>query len=94
MRRVALATCGELLDWNYRYAQFVPGAGFAALEDLPSEYIKRQVYATIETDPGTLASILWHGRKLAEARRAGEVAIEGDRGAVTRFLGLFPLPAA
>ena len=50
--------------------------------------------ATIETDPGTLASVLWHGRKLAEARRAGDVAIEGDRGAVTRFLGLFPLPTA
>jgi DNA-binding HxlR family transcriptional regulator len=50
--------------------------------------------ATIETDPGTLASILWHGRKLDEARRAGDVAIEGDRGAVTRFLGLFPLPGA
>jgi DNA-binding HxlR family transcriptional regulator len=50
--------------------------------------------ATIETDPGTLASVLWHGRKLDQARRAGDVAIEGDRRAVTRFLGLFPLPAA
>jgi DNA-binding HxlR family transcriptional regulator len=50
--------------------------------------------ATIETDPGTLASVLWHGRKLDEARRAGDVGIEGDRAAVTRFLGLFPLPAS
>jgi DNA-binding HxlR family transcriptional regulator len=50
--------------------------------------------AAIETDPGTLASVLWHGRKLEEARRAGDVAIEGDRRAATRFLGLFPLPAA
>ncbi|MGZ4278710.1 MAG: winged helix-turn-helix transcriptional regulator [Solirubrobacteraceae bacterium] len=50
--------------------------------------------ATIETDPGTLASVLWHGRKLDEARRAGDVAIEGDRAAVSRFLDLFPLPAA
>jgi DNA-binding HxlR family transcriptional regulator len=48
--------------------------------------------ATIETDPGTLASILWHGRKLEEARRAGDIAITGDRRAVTRFVGLFPLP--
>ena len=48
--------------------------------------------ATIETDPGTLASILWHGRKLEEARRAGDIAIAGDRRAVTRFVGLFPLP--
>jgi DNA-binding HxlR family transcriptional regulator len=50
--------------------------------------------AAIETDPGTLASVLWHGRKLDAARRAGDVAIEGDRRAATRFLGLFPLPAA
>jgi DNA-binding HxlR family transcriptional regulator len=48
--------------------------------------------ATIETDPGTLAGILWHGRKLEEARRAGDIAIAGDRRAVTRFVGLFPLP--
>jgi DNA-binding HxlR family transcriptional regulator len=48
--------------------------------------------ATIETDPGTLATVLWHGRELDEARRAGDVAITGDRRAVTRFLGLFPLP--
>jgi DNA-binding HxlR family transcriptional regulator len=50
--------------------------------------------ATIETDPGTLAAVLWHGRELDEARRAGDIAIEGDRRAVSRFLALFPLPAA
>jgi DNA-binding HxlR family transcriptional regulator len=50
--------------------------------------------AIIETDPGTLASVLWHGRKLDEARRAGDVAIEGDRRSVTRFLALFPLPTS
>ena len=49
--------------------------------------------ATLETDPGTLASVLWHGRKLDEARRAGDLAIAGDRTAVTRLLALFPLPA-
>ncbi len=48
--------------------------------------------ATIETDPGTLASVLWHGRGLDEARRSGDVAIAGDRRAVTRFVGLFPIP--
>jgi DNA-binding HxlR family transcriptional regulator len=48
--------------------------------------------ATIETDPGTLASVLWHGRKLDEARRTGDLAIEGDRKAVSRFVALFPLP--
>jgi DNA-binding HxlR family transcriptional regulator len=49
--------------------------------------------ATIETDPGTLATVLWHGRALDEARRAGEVAIEGDRRAAARLLRLFPLPS-
>jgi DNA-binding HxlR family transcriptional regulator len=50
--------------------------------------------AAIETDPGTLAAVLWHGRKLDAARRAGDLAIEGDRTAVARFLGLFPLPTS
>jgi DNA-binding HxlR family transcriptional regulator len=42
--------------------------------------------ATIETEPGTLAAVLWHGRA------ARGLAIEGDRAAVTRFLTLFPAP--
>ena len=48
--------------------------------------------ATIEADPGPLAAVLWHGRDLAEAERAGEVAIAGSRRAATRFLRRFPLP--
>ena len=47
--------------------------------------------ATIETDPETLSAVLWHGRPLAEAERAGDVRIEGSRRAATRFLGLFTL---
>jgi DNA-binding HxlR family transcriptional regulator len=50
--------------------------------------------AAIETDPATLATVLWHGRALDEARRAGDVAIEGDRRAVARLLRLFPLPSS
>jgi DNA-binding HxlR family transcriptional regulator len=49
--------------------------------------------ATIETDPGTLATVLWHGRELDEARRSGDLALAGDQQAVTRLLGLFPLPS-
>jgi DNA-binding HxlR family transcriptional regulator len=49
--------------------------------------------AIIATDPGTLATVLWHGGKLEEAQRAGDLTVEGDRRAVTRFLALFPLPA-
>jgi len=49
--------------------------------------------ATIATDPGTLATVLWHGRGLSDALRVGDVAIEGSRAAARRLLGLFPLPA-
>jgi hypothetical protein len=48
--------------------------------------------AVIDTDPGTLAAVLWHGRGLDAARRAGDLTIEGDRRAAARLLTLFPLP--
>lgn len=48
--------------------------------------------ATIETDPGTLAGLIYGGRPLAEALGSGDVSIGGDRGTVERFLTLFPLP--
>jgi DNA-binding HxlR family transcriptional regulator len=48
--------------------------------------------ATVETDAGTLSAVIWRGRELAEALRAGDVTIEGDRGAVTRLVTLFPQP--
>jgi DNA-binding HxlR family transcriptional regulator len=50
--------------------------------------------AIVESDPRTLANVLWHGRKAAEARRSGDMAVEGDQRAVTRLLDLFPLPAS
>ena len=43
--------------------------------------------ATIETDPGTLAEVVWRGADLD----ASAVTITGDRRAVTRFLRLFSL---
>ena len=48
--------------------------------------------ATIATDPITLAEVLWQGRPLAEAERAGSLELAGRR-AARRFLGLFPAPA-
>ena len=48
--------------------------------------------AVIETDPGTLARVLWHGRRLTAALRSGDVRIEGDHAAARRFLALFPAP--
>jgi DNA-binding HxlR family transcriptional regulator len=49
--------------------------------------------AIVETDAGTLGAILWEGRDLDEAVRAGDIAIEGDRDAVRRFVALVPQPA-
>lgn len=48
--------------------------------------------AIVETDAGTLTALVYEGRPLAVALRSGSVKIEGDESAVTRFLGLFPLP--
>jgi len=48
--------------------------------------------AIIESDPGTLATVLWHGRKLRDAERAGAVTITGSEEAAKRFLAMFPLP--
>jgi DNA-binding HxlR family transcriptional regulator len=48
--------------------------------------------AIIETDAATLSALIWERRDLAGALRAGDIAIEGDKGAVTRFLALFPPP--
>jgi DNA-binding HxlR family transcriptional regulator/putative sterol carrier protein len=48
--------------------------------------------ATIDTEPGTLAAVLWDGRPLVDAQRAGEMRIEGDQAAVERLLRLFPMP--
>jgi hypothetical protein len=48
--------------------------------------------ATIASDTGTLAQVLWHGRPLADAEAAGAVEIGGDRAAAERFLDRFPPP--
>lgn len=48
--------------------------------------------AIIETNPATLAALIYEGRSLAGALRSGEVKIEGDGQAVARFLGFFSLP--
>jgi DNA-binding HxlR family transcriptional regulator len=45
--------------------------------------------AVIETDPGTLAALLWHGGKLQDALDAGTLAFTGDRRALRTFLRLF-----
>ncbi len=71
-----------------RYAARVAGSGFAVARgeaDAPD--------AVIETDPGTLAAVLWHGAALTSTLRSGALRISGDRRVAERFLALFPLPA-
>jgi DNA-binding HxlR family transcriptional regulator len=46
----------------------------------------------VETDPDTLASVVYGGRRLTDAVRDGELRIDGDKSAFKRFLTLFPLP--
>jgi hypothetical protein len=48
--------------------------------------------AVVESDPATLATLVYEGRPLAEAVRSGDVKVEGDRSAVERYLKLFPMP--
>jgi len=51
-----------------------------------------QATATLETDPQTLAALLYRGRPLQDVLRTGKVTIAGDSGVLARFLQLFPLP--
>jgi DNA-binding HxlR family transcriptional regulator len=47
--------------------------------------------AVIEADSATLVAVIYGGRRITEAARGGELKVEGDKAAVKRFLGLFPL---
>ncbi|BCA60393.1 transcriptional regulator [Sphingomonas sp. HMP6] len=46
-----------------------------------------------ETDPATLASVVYGGRPIADAEAAGTLRLAGDRALAERFVTLFPLPA-
>jgi ubiquinone biosynthesis protein UbiJ len=52
----------------------------------------QQAAATVETDPQTLAALIYRRRALDDVLRTGEVTISGDSGVAARFLQLFPLP--
>jgi DNA-binding HxlR family transcriptional regulator len=51
--------------------------------------------AIVEANPSTLVAVAFGRRPVANATRAGDMRIDGDRAAVKRFFGLFasPLPA-
>ncbi|HET6734699.1 winged helix-turn-helix transcriptional regulator [Mycobacterium sp.] len=50
--------------------------------------------ATLDTDRPTLAALLYGGRPLDDAVRAGDATVGGKPDVVKRFLALFPLPTA
>jgi DNA-binding HxlR family transcriptional regulator/putative sterol carrier protein len=49
--------------------------------------------AIVEADPSTLMAVAFGRRALADATRAGDMRIDGDRAAVKRFFGAFASPA-
>jgi DNA-binding HxlR family transcriptional regulator/putative sterol carrier protein len=48
--------------------------------------------ATVESDAGTLAALIYDDLELGDALSSGDLRINGDRAVVERFLALFPLP--
>jgi DNA-binding HxlR family transcriptional regulator len=48
--------------------------------------------AVVTSDPDTLVQVVYGGRDLDEAVRAGDLSIDGDKAVVARFVRLFPLP--
>jgi DNA-binding HxlR family transcriptional regulator len=48
--------------------------------------------AVLQADPNVLAGVLYGGRKLGQALREGDVAVQGDKAAARRFIALFPPP--
>lgn len=69
---------------------------FVAVIDADGIAINREepegVDAVIDTDPVTLASVVYGGRPLSDAEAAGGMAITGDRALAERFFTLFLLP--
>jgi DNA-binding HxlR family transcriptional regulator len=49
--------------------------------------------AVIRGDVPAIASVVYGGRKLTEAIRAGDLVVEGDRAIARHFVELFPLPS-
>jgi len=77
----------ELRLGEYRYRVAIADGQITAERGEPAE-----PDATIQTDPGTLIAVLHGHRSVSDAKRSGDIVIDGDERAAARFLGLFPLP--
>lgn len=73
------------------------GEGFIAHVDAAGIAITRGDPAgagvIFDTDPMTMASLVYGGRPFVDAEAAGELRIAGDRSLADRFVTLFSLPA-
>lgn len=71
--------------------------GFVAVLDASGIAIRRgdpagEAAVVFETDPATLASVVYGGRPIGDAEAAGTLRITGDRARAETFVTLFPLP--
>ena len=80
---IALRLDGHEFSLRADADQLVATAGAAAAgADPPAA-------ATLETDPATLAAVLWHGLSVEQAIAEGRLAIEGDQPAARSLLNRY-----
>jgi DNA-binding HxlR family transcriptional regulator/putative sterol carrier protein len=48
--------------------------------------------AVVDTDPNTLAGVIYGGYKFSDAVHSGKLRVDGDKAAFKRFTTLFPMP--
>lgn len=73
---------------NETFIATVDANGIAIARDDPAD-----ADVVFETDPSTLAAMVYGGRPIADARIAGELTLGGDTRLAEIFVTLFPLPA-
>lgn len=84
----ALRLHAELLLGEHRYQVWVEGGHLQTARGEPAEPPE----VVLEADSNALAAVVYGGRKLADALRAGELTVRGDKALIKRFVALFPLP--
>jgi len=71
----------DVADGRFDVGRFAVGRGAAEQPD-----------AILGTDAATLRALVFRGRRLDDAERAGDVTVTGDRDAVAHLLRCFPRP--
>jgi DNA-binding HxlR family transcriptional regulator len=66
----------------------VAGGGIVIRREEPMD-----VEVVFESDPMSMASVVYGGRPIADAEEAGAIRVVGDRALAERYVTLFPLPA-